>query len=458
MDIRVVVKSFTLSNRVSQVESSHNVFNFLNGSKLAAFNDGSDGSSLRQDRYSIRTVSQWIGPVLEDLLLAHKQITVECNSVTDNPLINSNGTALHGGNFQAKAVTSAMEKARQGVQTIGRMLFAQCTELINPATNRGLPPNLVPDEPSESFIMKGVDIMVAALQSELGFLANPVNHVHTAEMGNQALNSLALISARYTHTALDLLSKLASAHLFTLCQALDLRAMHERFLEQVAPQFQALVHDKFHWITDTSASNGEEEWNKLNKTLWDHLIRRLDKSTTMDSAERFLHVAHGLQSVIFEATRGASAVELVDSLRSFTEQCSSLLLTLHRSNRDHYLLHGDATSLLGAASKRMYTFVRRRLKVPFITTKDLLTPTAASSSDRGVESDSWDPFQVPTVGSLITKIYTAVKSGALLVPVMESLEEARGCHDVSASKCIMCNLGGLDGYQQDAGVGATAST
>ena len=183
--------------------------------------------------------------MLEDLLLAHKQITVECNSVTDNPLISASGKALHGGNFQAKAVTSAMEKTRQRLQTIDRMLFAQCTELINPATNCGLPPNLVPDEPSESFIMKGVDIMVAALQSELGFLANPVNHVQTAEMGNQALNSLALISARYTHNALDLLSKLASAHLFVLCQALDLRAMHERFLEQLAPRFEALVRDKF---------------------------------------------------------------------------------------------------------------------------------------------------------------------------------------------------------------------
>ena len=110
------------------------------------------------------------------------------------------------------------------------MLFTQCTELISPATNRGLPPNLVADEPSESFITKGMDLMVAALQAELGFLANPVgSHLQTAEMGNQALNSLALISARYTLTSLEVLSKLVAAHLFALCQALDLRAMHIQF-------------------------------------------------------------------------------------------------------------------------------------------------------------------------------------------------------------------------------------
>ncbi|MBH1945658.1 aromatic amino acid lyase, partial [Erythrobacter sp. YJ-T3-07] len=132
---------------------------------------------------------------------------------------------LHGGNFQAKAVTSAVEKARQGLQSLGRMLFSQLTELVNPATNRGLPANLVADDPARSFLFKGTDIMAAALTSELGFLANPVgSHVQTAEMGNQGINSLALISVRYTLDAVDVLSQLMAAHLVALCQALDLRA------------------------------------------------------------------------------------------------------------------------------------------------------------------------------------------------------------------------------------------
>ena len=175
------------------MESARNIYAFLKNSKLVYRNDGSEASSLRQDRYSIRTASQWIGPVLEDLLLAHQQVTIGINSVTDNPLFDtSSSRMLHGGNFQARAVTSAMEKVRQGLQSLGRMLSVQCTKLINPATNGGLPPNFVVDEPSESFLWKGVDIMVDALQSELGFLANPVgSHVQTAEMGNQALNSLA---------------------------------------------------------------------------------------------------------------------------------------------------------------------------------------------------------------------------------------------------------------------------
>ncbi|TGJ76802.1 hypothetical protein E0Z10_g10837, partial [Xylaria hypoxylon] len=161
------------------------------------------------------------------LLPGADQLTVELNSVTDNPLIDAvTGRVFHGGNFQARAVTSAAEKLRQGLQGIGRMLFAQCTEMINPATSWGLPPNLCSDGANDSFLFKGLDVVVAGLTSELGFLANPVgSHVQTAEMGNQSLNSLALVSARYTLEAVDVLSQIASAHLLALCQALDLRTI-----------------------------------------------------------------------------------------------------------------------------------------------------------------------------------------------------------------------------------------
>ncbi|OQD73862.1 hypothetical protein PENDEC_c013G03215 [Penicillium decumbens] len=210
-----------------QVDSARNIKAFLTGSRLLNRHDSRNVATLRQDRYSLRTASQWIGPVLEDFGLAYDQLTIELNSVTDNPLIDTRtGRVLHGGNFQARAITSAVEKLRQGLQSIGRMLFAQCTEMINPATSWGLPPNLCSDDASDSFLFKGLDVVVAALTSELGFLANPVgSHVQTAEMGNQALNSLALVSARYTLEAVDVLSQIASAHLLALCQALDLRTI-----------------------------------------------------------------------------------------------------------------------------------------------------------------------------------------------------------------------------------------
>ena len=158
-----------------QIEAARNIRAFLRGSRLAKGTSnrpevkgtghhvsGISASilhkSLAQDRYAIRTASQWIGPQLEDLLLAQQQIFVELNATTDNPLIDMTwGTPdiLNGGNFQAASITSASEKTRSALQFLGKMIFAQCTEIINPAFNNGLPANLAADDPSVSFTCKG---------------------------------------------------------------------------------------------------------------------------------------------------------------------------------------------------------------------------------------------------------------------------------------------------------------
>lgn len=56
-----------------QTEAAKNIHSFLSGSKLTKINTG-EGMTLRQDRCSIHTAPQWIGPVLEDFLLAHQQV------------------------------------------------------------------------------------------------------------------------------------------------------------------------------------------------------------------------------------------------------------------------------------------------------------------------------------------------------------------------------------------------
>ena len=117
---------------------------------------------------------------------------MECSPAvlaTDNPLIDGEtGEVHHGGNFQAMSVTNAMEKTRLALHHIGKLLFAQCTELINPSMNRGLPPNLAASDPSHNYFAKGVDIHTAAYVGELGYLSNPVSsHIQSAEMHNQAV-------------------------------------------------------------------------------------------------------------------------------------------------------------------------------------------------------------------------------------------------------------------------------
>lgn len=78
-----------------QMDSSDNIRAFLGNSQLVVDNTGSHESSLRQDRYAIRTAPQWIGPVLEDLALAYSQVTIEINSVTDNPILHPSGKSMY---------------------------------------------------------------------------------------------------------------------------------------------------------------------------------------------------------------------------------------------------------------------------------------------------------------------------------------------------------------------------
>ncbi|KAI1085590.1 phenylalanine and histidine ammonia-lyase [Whalleya microplaca] len=436
-----------------QIESARNISAFLEGSKLTKVNDGT-GYSLRQDRYSVRTAPQWFGPILEDLVLAHQQISIECNSATDNPLVTPEGEFLHGGNFQAKAVTSAMEKVRQGIQGIGRMLFSQCTEIINPATSRGLPPNLIAEDPSISLIFKGTDLNIAALTAELGFLANPVNHVQTAEMGNQSLNSLALISARYTHTANEVLSQLMAAHLIAACQALDLRAMHVQFLEFYHAHFFELVAKHYttgerpNLSSDQSKSqlgspnllsnllsnssnvsclssdpsnlpnprldpprDGSKPLavDDLSELLWVQLLKSFDVTASLDAQQRFVAIAKSLRSVLLDHPSFNAAPKFVPQLESFTEALALSLKDAWCAHRDAYLIHGDASSVLGKASKGVYTFLRHTLKVPLLATWNLRTPRSHElENGLGVHGT-----QAPTVGSYTGAVCRALRDGTL---------------------------------------------
>ncbi|KAG8795607.1 hypothetical protein FRC16_010028 [Serendipita sp. 398] len=197
-----------------QIEVAKVITRVLDGSRLASaaheeeMTVEQDKGQLRQDRYALRTAPQFIGPQIEDILHAMQVVTQECNSTTDNPLIDSKARHVyHGGNFQAMAVTNAMEKTRLAAHHLGKILFAQSTELLNPAFNRGLPPSVAATDPSLNYHAKGIDIATAAYLSELGHLANPVStHIQSAEMHNQSINSLALISARATVAAADVLT------------------------------------------------------------------------------------------------------------------------------------------------------------------------------------------------------------------------------------------------------------
>lgn len=68
---------------------------------------------LIQDRYSLRCLPQYMGPIVDGLSQIGQQIEVGMNSANDNPLIDAvNGVSYHGGNFLGQYIGVGMDQLR----------------------------------------------------------------------------------------------------------------------------------------------------------------------------------------------------------------------------------------------------------------------------------------------------------------------------------------------------------
>lgn len=129
----------------------------------------------------------------------------------------------------------------------------------------------------------GVDINLAAACSELQYLASPVStNIQSAEQNNQAVNSLALISARYSIHAINTLQQLLAWTIYLLCQALDLRALQRRLALHLEKAISASISK--HFSTWIDAADQE----LLAKKVFVRLNRRMDETSARDLEARLM--------------------------------------------------------------------------------------------------------------------------------------------------------------------------
>ncbi|EIM82653.1 phenylalanine ammonia-lyase [Stereum hirsutum FP-91666 SS1] len=389
-----------------QVQAARVIWGLLEGSRFARGDEAEhtiyeDAGELRQDRYPLRTAPQFLGPQIEDILAAVETVSVECNSTTDNPLVDADTQKVYnGGNFQAMAVTNSMEKTRMALQNIGKLLFSQSTELCNPAMNRGLPPSLAATDPSLDYHGKGLDIAMASYVSELGYLASPVStHVQSAEMHNQAVNSLALISARATVNALDVLSMLTASYIYLLCQALDLRALQFEFYSEVGGIVREELHRHF------SSLLAPADITCLLTTIMPKIRKSLDETAKMDAVPRMKQVASSSVDTLldFISTHSNSpAGNILSAITGFRDSFALRASKSLDSLRSAFLRNGRGPAPASPYLKNtrpLYEFVRNTLGIKMHGIENL----GGFSEGLGVQAVS--------TGENISRIHEAIRDG-----------------------------------------------
>ncbi|KAI2629511.1 phenylalanine ammonia-lyase [Hypoxylon sp. NC1633] len=386
-----------------QIEVARNIYYFMGGSGLARDvlepkNRRSD--DLVQDRYSVRSAPQWIGPQLEDLLLADQQISIELNSSCDNPLVDVPNKDIHyGANFQAACITSAMEKVRLSLQMFGRMLFSQLTEMVDPTLSGGLPANLAADDPSLSFTMKGVEINMASYMAELSYYAGPMSpFVQAAEMHNQSVNSMALASARMSAHATDILTLMTAAHLYATCQAVDLRALHLTYIKKAIETIASVTKQFF------SDSLTSEDLEALQKALAAHVSPSWATSSKKDLPDRCEALASAAVPIVVNYTKGYVA----DVVR-WKEQVNKAIYETWTETFEAFSAEPHTEKVLGKGGKALYQFVRHELKVPFHQGY-VEHPTIKVNKLNGRPKK--------TIGGWISIVHDAIKDGSLYGPLI----------------------------------------
>jgi len=116
----------------------------------------------------------------------------------------------------------------------------------------------------------------------------------------------------------------------------------------------------------------------------------------------FIITHHELLSKDFDA---------LSAIGKWTQTASTNLCQLFNANRNTYFADPDATPYLGAASKRMYVYVRRELGIPMH--KGLVDHPNGANGKK-------------TIGSYISIIYDAMRSGRLYGEMVECLKTDSG--------------------------------
>ena len=174
-----------------------------------------------QDPYSLRCIPQVHGATRDLLEYASGVIERELNSVTDNPLVFSDGDIISGGNFHGQPLALAMDSAAIAIAEIASIAERRIYLLLRGLD--GLPTVLVNDSGINSGFMIP-QYTAASLVSHNKVLCHPasVDSIPSC-LGQEDHVSMGSISAIKLLEVLNNVEQVLAIEAFTAAQALDFR-------------------------------------------------------------------------------------------------------------------------------------------------------------------------------------------------------------------------------------------
>ncbi len=174
-----------------------------------------------QDPYSIRCTPQVHGASRNALNHLKELVTIEINSVTDNPIILDDNSTISGGNFHGQPLALALDYLKIAASEIGNISDRRSYLLLEGL--HGLPPMLTENPGLNSGFMI-TQYTTAALVSENKSLCFPasVDSIPTG-MGQEDHVSMGSISARICLEVINNLEKILAIELLHSAQSLEFR-------------------------------------------------------------------------------------------------------------------------------------------------------------------------------------------------------------------------------------------